>query len=238
MKKNYSLLMFLIISVSFAHAQQLLVVPNDSAEIWANVTDEFEPNDVHIELINNSANSITVTWGMVNYTAPSQWEVKLCDNNNCYDLLLGPGPYESLPVAAGDTIDMKFQYTAHLVTGTGATNVYAYVTGDSTNSVVFLNYKANLIAVSGIGDNFSSDNLKLYPNPVQHSFVVSGLKNAENLSFEVYDVKGAVMKTKIANASNSQIEISIENLPQGEYILKAFDSNGKTIGTSKLNKID
>ncbi len=236
MKKSYSLLLFLMASVSLVYSQQLVVVPNDSAEITANVTDEFEPNDIHIEVVNNTANTITATWGLVNYTAPSGWEVKLCDNNNCYDLILGPGPYESLPVAAGDTLDMKFQYTAHLISGTGNTNVFLYKTGDSSNTVVFLNYKANLTAVSGIKDNETTSNLKLYPNPVQRTFVVSGLKDAGNLSFEVYDVKGAVMKTKIVNASASQIEISVENLSKGDYILKAFDSSGKAVGTSKLNK--
>lgn len=237
MKKNYLLAFLLTVLAGFSNAQQLIVSPNDSAEISANVYDEFEPNDVHIKLINNTGNSTTVTWGMINYTAPAQWEVKLCDNNNCYDLLLNGGPYESLPVAAGDTIDMKFQYTAHLVTGTGSTNVYAYVTGDSANSAVFLNYKANLTYTpSGIADNFSIENLKLYPNPVQGSFVVSGLENAAELSFKVYDVKGAVVKTEARNISDAQTEILTGNLPVGDYILKASDSSGKVTGTSRFTK--
>lgn len=238
MKKNFLLLLLFSAATFIVHSQPLIYTPNDSAEVFANVTDEFEPTDVHIKLINNTGDSASVTWGMINYSAPALWEVKLCDNNNCYDLLLAPGPYESLPVAVGDTIDMKFQYTNKAITGTGNTNVYAYVTGDSANSVVVLNYKANLTYVSGIGDNFSFANLKLYPNPTQRTFVVSGLENTKDLSFEVYDVIGAVMKTSVVNAANSQIEISVENLPAGEYILKALDNSGKTIGTSKLNKVD
>ncbi|MES2621636.1 MAG: T9SS type A sorting domain-containing protein [Bacteroidota bacterium] len=237
MKKKSLLLSFLFATVSLAFSQQLIVSPSDSAEIWANVYDEFEPNDVHIYLINNTGNSTTVTWGMTNYSAPSLWEVKLCDNNNCYDLLLNGGPYESLPVAAGDTIDMKFQYTAHLVTGTASTNVYVYVTGDSANSAVFLNYKANLTYTpNGIADNFAVENLKLYPNPVQSSFVVSGLENANDVSFEIYDVKGAAIKTVVSNISATQTEILTGNLPVGDYILKAFDSAGKITGTSRFTK--
>jgi hypothetical protein len=237
MKNIYLFSILLSITYSVANAQQLIVYPNDSAEVWANVTDEFEPNDVHIGLINTSSSPITVTWGMINYTAPAQWEVKLCDNNNCYDLILNGGPYTSLPVAAGDTLDMKFQYTAHLVTGTGVTNVYAFVTGDSANSVVFLNYKANLTFVSGIDDYFSENKLSIYPNPVQNIFVVKGVDESNAFLYKVYDMKGSSMKTRV-NRTGTATEVSAENLPAGEYILKVFDKEGKVTGTARLNKVD
>ncbi len=222
----------------FVQAQALITVPNDSSEITANVTDEFEPNDVHIYLVNNSSSSITVTWGLINYTAPAGWEVKLCDNNNCYDLLLFPGPYESLPIPAGDTMDMKFQYTAHLITGSASSNVYAYVTGDSANTVVFLNYKANLTAISGIAGNTAFSNLKLFPNPAVSTLLVSGFEQAGEITFELYSLKGEKLKSETKNSSDSKAEIPVQALPAGDYILKAFDISGKVLGVSRFSKTD
>jgi hypothetical protein len=240
MKKPFILSLTMICIFSVAHSQQLILIPGDSSEISANVYDEYEPNDVHIWMINNTGSQKTVTWGMINYTAPLQWEVKLCDNNNCYDLLLNGGPYESLPIDAGDTMDMKFQYTAHLVTGSASTNIYAYVTNDSANSAVFLNYKANLTydPSNGINDRFDKNSLKIFPNPVSGSFTVSGLEKAGNLSFEVFDLKGSLMKTRVLSSSDSNIEIATQDFPVGEYILKVSDSSGKTIGSARLNKVD
>jgi len=142
MKKLYTTFIALLF-ITLGHAQQLIVVPNDSSAITDVVTDGFQPYDAHLEIINNTGTPASVTWGLIDYTTPNQWELKLCDNNNCYDLLLSPGPHVSLSVPAGDTIDMKAQFTSHCVAGTGSMNVYAYVTGgDSATTAVRLNYKA------------------------------------------------------------------------------------------------
>lgn len=238
MKKIYIAVVILFF-VAVVNAQQLIIVPNDSAEITDVVTDGFQPYDIHIELINNTGSPASITWGLINYTGPNPWEVKLCDNNNCYDLMLSPGPHVSFSVPNGDTVDMKFQYTSHCVDGTGSTNVYAFVTGDSASSVVQLNYKAMLTSNCTNSIPVTAPvHLKIYPNPVHSSFVVTGLEDAGNLSFEVYDLKGATVKSEVKDASNTQIEISLENLPKGSYLLKAFDANGNVAGTSCLSKVD
>src|SRR5687767_9109224 len=107
-------LLFVSLSLSLS-AQKLITIPNDSSFVTSVVVDEFELTDVHIYVKNNTPDSVTVTWQMLNYTGPSQWTLGLCDNFNCYDMLLNPGPYESLYILAGDTMDMKFQFAAHCV---------------------------------------------------------------------------------------------------------------------------
>ncbi len=238
MKKIYTAIL-LLISAFTINAQQLIITPNDSAAITNVVTDGFEPYDVHLVLTNNTGTPASVTWGLKDYAAPTGWELKLCDNNNCYDLLLAPGPHVSLTIAAGDTMDMKAQFTSHCIADSGSMNVYAYVTGDSANSVVTLNYKATLGAncATGIKET-ESTLLKIYPNPVRSSFVVSGLKDAGNLSYVVYDIKGAVVNSEVKNSSPAQTEISIQNLPNGNYLLKVFDANKKAVGSARLSKVD
>ena len=238
MKRSCTAFVFLLLVIS-VKAQKIIVVPNDSAAITSVVTDGFQPYDIHIELINNTGSPASVTWGLIDYTAPAQWEVKLCDNNNCYDLMYAPGPHVSYSVPHSDTIDMKFQYTSHCVDGTGNTNVYVYITGDSAASVLQLNYQATLTSncTSGITEGVP-DHLTIYPNPVQSSFVVTGFEAAGNLMFEVYNLQGAVVKSEVKDASNRQIEISLQHLPRGSYILKAFDAAGKVAGVARLSKVE
>lgn len=240
MRSFYLGLMASILFTTAAWAQNIITIPGDTSAVTGVVTDEFDPLDVHLEVVNPMAQDITFTWMMKNYSTPSGvWEVKLCDNNNCYDLLLNAGPYESLTVAAGDTMDFKFQFSPHCVNGAGDADVLVYVTGDSANTAKSLHFTANITttcvnAISAV----NKLNINLFPNPVKGSFVVTGLDNVGNLSFEVYDLKGKLVKSKVTGASADQIEISVENLTQGTYLLKVSDESGKIIATARLNKVN
>jgi hypothetical protein len=68
--------------------------------------------------------------------------------------------------------------------------------------------------------------------------MVEGIEDAGNLSFEVYNIQGATVKSELKNATNTRIEIGVQNLTSGIYILKAFNADGKVIGTSRLSKVD
>jgi hypothetical protein len=236
MKKVYLSICIILLGIS-TNAQQLITVPNDSVEISGMPDDDFAPFDAHIEVYNNSNSPITITWGLETSNAPQQWGLGLCDNNNCYDLLNNAGPYTSLQVPAHDTMDMKLQYTSHCVVGTGNARVYAYVTGDSANTVIKLQYKMNLAACLTSVAEVKPVELKIYPNPSHGTFVVSGIEDAGNLSFEVYDVQGALVKSEMKSASNARMEISIPTLPQGSYVLRAFNEQGRVVGAAWLNKI-
>lgn len=240
MKKFYlSLVVGLLTGVSL-YSQNIVTIPGDTSVATGVVTDEFDPLDVHLEVINPMAQDITFTWMMKNYSTPSGvWEVKLCDNNNCYDLLLNPGPYESLTVAAGDTMDFKFQFSPHCINGTGEADVLVYVTGDSVNTAKSLHFTANITTtcINSINETGNSG-ISLFPNPVKGSFTVSGLNNAGNLSFEVYDIKGKLVRSKVTGATDNQIEISVETLSQGTYFLKVSNENGKVVATTRLNKVN
>ncbi|MFN8285746.1 MAG: T9SS type A sorting domain-containing protein [Chitinophagales bacterium] len=224
----------------FAQAQVIVVSPNDSAAVSETINDEYTPAEVHIHVINNANFQQAINWKMVNVNLPNQaWEAKLCDNVNCYDLLISAGPYTSAYIPAHDSMDTKFQFTAHCINGTGDCNVVFYIDGDSANTAVVLNYKATIAnncntAINEVG----TTTLKVFPNPVTSSFTVKGFEAAGNVSFEVYDLQGRLAKSEVLSATTSEIEISIATLSPGAYILKAVNDKGKVVATSQLNKID
>lgn len=238
---RFKLYFLVFISVAISHvasAQAFIGSPNDSAFLNTSVPDQYTPAEVHIHLINNSGQGQQISWALVNYTIPTPaWEVALCDNVNCYDMKINPGPHLSNTVAAGDSMDTKFQFTAHCVNGTGECNIAFWIDGDSANTVTVLNYKAQIFneCVNAVAE-INKNSLHLYPNPVKRSFMVTGIENAGNLEFEVYDLQGRLVESQVTSATAEMVEISIANLPPASYVLKAFDRNGKVVATSQLTK--
>lgn len=239
MKKSLTFLSFVFLTNIVLFSQSIIPIPNDSGYVSAVVpADEFEPVDCHLYIKNNHGTATTFTWGLKDYAAPSGWELKLCDNNNCYDLLIGNNKHESLLVNAGDTMDMKFQFSPHLIAGSGSVNVVIYVTDDSAATAIVLNYGANFSSGLNSVSPLSQSNFKIFPNPVKNSFTVFGLENSGNLSLEIYDMKGASVHSEIIGATHNQIEISVNHLAKGDYLLKAYSKSGQVLGTSRLTKID
>jgi hypothetical protein len=240
MKKIYLFLALTSVISLFTNAQSIITIPGDTSVATGTVTDEFDPLDIHLGVKNNTAQSQTFTWMMKNYSTPSGlWEVKLCDNYNCYDMLLNPGPYESSSVAAGDTMDFKFQFAPHCLNGTGEADVLVFITGDSANTAKLIHFTANITTtcVNAINEA-GQKTIRLFPNPVKGSFIVSGLENVGNLLFEVYSLQGQLVKSRVANATENQIEISVETLTNGTYVLRVTNQLGKVVATSRLNKVD
>jgi hypothetical protein len=239
MTKIYFSILCCILFSTHAFSQKLIPLPGDSASTSASVTDGYQPYDIHIEVVNNTANTITATWGLMNYTAPQGWEVKLCDNRNCYDLLISGGPYISDTVSAGDTLDMKFQYTSHCIAGTGQTNVYLHITHDSVQSNLVLNYKADLSsACTNAINELPVNKLNVYPNPVENSVFVTCADAALNTTYVIYDLTGAAVKSETKNVTNTGAEISMSGLAAGTYVLKAVNGQGRVTGIAKLNKVE
>lgn len=232
--KFFTLSTLLLLATYTSFAQAIITAPNDSSYVSSTITDAFENTDIHIGLINNSGGAVEFTWLMKDYIAPQAWEVKCCDNNNCYDLLINPGPYASLSVPAGDTMDMKFQFTSHCVDGMGNANLVVYLDGDSANTAVAINYKTDVTAncASSIG-NVKSLEIGLFPNPVVNQLQITGL-NSSNYNYQVINSTGSVLKQGVT--TNAQ-PLDVQALSNGVYQLIVFE--GKTlIGSQRFSKID
>jgi hypothetical protein len=235
MKKSLFLTAVMAVFFFAAQAQLLVAIPDDSTEVSGIATDIYEPTSAHLYIQQNTGSGTSISWRLVDFVAPSGWGVQMCDNNNCYDMLLNPGPYNSLSVADGDTMDMKFEFVSGGIDGSGTAHFVAYIDGDSANSSIDLHYKINIDAQITSVNEVAKSAIKLYPNPVQNSFVVSGLAQG-NYSFEVFDMKGSLMTTYMKSVTSNAIEIGAENLTPGVYVLKVNDASGNVIATSQLIK--
>ncbi len=82
---------------------------------------------------------------------------------------------------------------------------------------------------TGIKENSSATNIKLFPNPATNVFTVAGLKTA---SLNVYNQLGSLVKQQAF--ANENISLSIADLPQGIYMVEVWADNKRSL--SKLIK--
>lgn len=222
---------------SFAQTDFVLL-PSDTVAVSQNVnTGDIVENFMRVKNISNSPK--TMKWICSYKVMPHAWDTNVCDIVNCYSFGY---VLRTFYLNAGDSGSMRLDIDPFCTPGTGEVRLAMWVDGDSAGKVKYPTWDLNVTVspgcVAGINDNFSSGKLKVYPNPVQHSFIVSDMENAENLLFEVYDMKGTLVKSQIKSTTNTSVEIAVENLATGTYVLKAIDKEGKTAGVARLNKID
>ncbi|HMG69173.1 MAG TPA: T9SS type A sorting domain-containing protein, partial [Chitinophagaceae bacterium] len=70
--------------------------------------------------------------------------------------------------------------------------------------------------------------LRIYPNPTTGDIYISG---APAVNIEIYNAIGQKVK-----ATNNTSEISIANLPDGCYLIKLIDGNGRMVYQDRVVK--
>ena len=106
-------------------------------------------------------------------------------------------------------------------------NSYEHIIFNSSLNKLFL---ANSNNVDTISTNFldidevkaSQNNIKLYPNPTK-DIVFLESKEIIN-SLELYDLQGKLLKEKSCNSN--KVQVSIQDLPNAVYLVKAKTNNG------------
>jgi len=85
----------------------------------------------------------------------------------------------------------------------------------------------DVVAVPVSVDEVNANSVVLYPNPARD---IITLMEVENSVIEIYDVKGALVKT--VEAKDNQVSIKVNNLENGSYIVKVV--NNKAAVTKNL----
>ena len=101
--------------------------------------------------------------------------------------------------------------------------------GTSGYSTVFYNFSLEWLTdgndtygFESISENVNNDSLKIYPNPTTSSIKIEseGLKK-----LRIYNMKGQTLK-KVSIKGQTVVEINIEKLSEGSYLIEAVDFNG------------
>ena len=237
---RFLLVIAIVFTCNFASFSQasFILLPSDTAVVtqYVNTGDIAEG---FIKVKNISAHSDTIKWVAANKSGPHDWTANVCDIVNCDSFSY---TVRTFIIGPGDTGTMRMDLDPVCQPGSGEIRLKMWEDGDSAGKVLYPTWQLNITTspncIAGINDDYTMTGLKIFPNPVQNAFTVTGLENVGNLLFEVYDIRGAVVNSTVQSATNTTLNISIETLPSGIYVLKVFDRNNKIAGAARLNKID
>ena len=74
----------------------------------------------------------------------------------------------------------------------------------------------------------NSSEIKLYPNPSNHSITVEFLDNQGVDTFKIFDTKGSLVKTYEVGGKN-EIEVQVQGFEKGVYVYNAILKNNQTL---------
>ena len=78
--------------------------------------------------------------------------------------------------------------------------------------------------------------LRVFPNPVRSSAIVSHPQAAANASLKITDLNGRVLQTYFLQQSAVQTTITLHKLMSGTYLLVYRDAAGKVAGTTLIKQ--
>jgi hypothetical protein len=211
---RYIYTLILTFSISLLLSGQSLVL--SPAEIVQPINlEEFE-NVGYAKLKNTTNQTLTVVWRREILRANSNWEISICDKNNCYlpfietrELILAPGEESNL--------DVHVRHNGHK--DNGEVKMVAYDKSNSSETV-----SATFIFTAGGSSSTQKvafgDQLKIWPNPAQQFFTVNDSKILSKI--EVLNLLGNVVKV-YDTRSTTQFDIS--DLTSGIYLIRMISKN-------------
>jgi len=84
------------------------------------------------------------------------------------------------------------------------------------------------------------EDIKLYPNPNQGSFVVEVFaKQKQSISIDIVDVTGRFIMNKsyMLSQERNLIQIDLQNVTQGIYFVRLYTDQGLSLGTKRISYI-
>ncbi len=79
------------------------------------------------------------------------------------------------------------------------------------------------------------DNIRLYPNPTNGQFTITGL--TQGMVIEMYDYTGREINPQFV-IHNSQCVVNIADQPSGIYLIRIFDKDGNFVSSKKVVKAE
>jgi hypothetical protein len=197
---------------------QFSVTPTDS--IFETVAADSLISMFQIDLINETTDSLHITWKLIEEDVTEGWDYNLCDLGECYVGV--PNSAEMQAFAPGEAGFLKMLVNPLSIEGYGFWHFWVYPTGDEDN---FVNLYFSINA-SGTGPVFEKPlEAQIFPNPATDQIIIS---TSDLQSVQLFSLNGSLI-----SELKSQSEVfDISAFQPGIYFLVLQKSNG--IATRKL----
>ena len=209
-----SILMFLSLSVQ----AQFFVTPTDSIHetIYADSTISI----FQIDLINETTDSLNLTWKLIEEEVVEGWDYNLCDLGECYVGV--PNSSEMQTFSSGEAGFLKMLVNPLSIEGYGFWHFWVYPTGDEDN---FVNLYFSVIASRTDGVLDVERETLVYPNPTSNQIFIS---TNDLQSVQLFSLNGSL----ISELKSQSGVFDISAYQTGIYFLVLQNASG--ISTRKL----
>ena len=180
-------------------------------------------------LKNTSSQIKRVVWQRNIVSMTNGWQSLVCDINQCWTSGVSASP-DTIVLAANGTSNLDAYIRPNQISGSATIELKATEVGNSTNSVTgryLFTTTTNTREVSK-----SSNSFKIYPNPTTDYFMLNDDGDVVS-RVVIYNIIGRQVRSY--NVVDNY-KYSVNDLPEGIYIVRLLNNSGNTVKTIRLNK--
>ena len=180
---------------------------------------------------NTSTTSKKFVWRRTIIAMTNGWQSLVCDAQACWASTVNDAP-EQLILAAGATSNMDVYIRPNRIAGSATIEIKVFEFGNEANAVTGRYLFSSTTSTKDVAKNNAS--IKIYPNPATDYFSIQDDYEAVDRVI-VYNMIGRAVKNYTVNNNNGN-KYTLNDLPEGLYIIRLLNSRGATVKTIRLNK--
>jgi hypothetical protein len=181
---------------------------------------------------NTSNSTKKFVWKRTIVAMTSGWQSLVCDSKGCWASGVSEAP-EQIELAPNATSNLDVYVRPNRVSGAATIEVKVYEVGNETNAVTGRYLLATTTATKDVNSR-TNTGVKVYPNPATDYFSIQDDYDVVERVI-VYNMIGRVMKNYLTN-TNPNNKYTLNDLPEGLYIIRLLNARGGTVKTIRLNK--
>jgi Secretion system C-terminal sorting domain len=190
--------------------------------------DSFEVKGKSV-LKNTASQTKRFVWqrNIINMT--NGWQSLVCDVNQCWTSSVSVSP-DTLILAPNGTSNLDVYIRPNHISGAATIELKVTEVGNSANTLTGRYLFSPTTSVRDYSK--TSMGIRVFPNPTTDYFMVSDNSDIVE-KVVIYNIIGRQMKSYKAL---DNFKYTVQDLPEGIYIIRLLNGSGNTIKTIRLNK--
>jgi Secretion system C-terminal sorting domain len=178
---------------------------------------------------NTSSATKKFTWVRNILSIASGWQALVCDNKSCWSSTVGTAP-EQIELAPNGTSNLDVYIRPSGKGGTASVEVRVSEVGNDANAATAKYTFSSTTSTKDVKNTTS--NVRIYPNPATDYFMLMDNNDAVD-RVVIYNIIGRQVRSYKAVDGT---KYTVNDLPEGLYIIRLLNGAGTTVKTVRLNK--
>ncbi len=184
-----------------------------------------------------------VSWSVLGDTAPKWYNSNTAVNNSCVKCIGKQWTGEAIdnsthPDGGKNNVMHDYEYPLSAFDGTNGsaeTNIifrfnYAADAGYAEEGVIIDNFRITGDINPALSTNsFEYDDLVIYPNPTSNTVTIASSLDLSDTKISIVDLRGRIIETQVNTVSLHKLEINLEALASGAYVLVIENGINKSV---------